>query len=109
MGKHIDQHMHRIVCQILVASPSVADQNRIRRRKSSDPSAKSVADSKSCYYFPRNSPLSANSNWQAEGGSRGEKKLDSCVLLALRHFPRLAGRGRAEQVCRVCVKLAGAA
>jgi hypothetical protein len=27
------------------------------------------------------------------GGWRGEKKLDSCVLLALRQFPRLAGRG----------------
>src|SRR5439155_27032348 len=24
MGKHIDQHMHRIFCQILVASPSAA-------------------------------------------------------------------------------------
>src|SRR5881398_3048047 len=24
MGKHIDQYMHRIVCQILVASPSAA-------------------------------------------------------------------------------------
>ncbi len=43
------------------------------------------------------------------GGSRGEKKLDSRVLLAFRQFPRLAGRGDAEQVCRVCVKLAGAA
>ena len=27
------------------------------------------------------------------GGRRDEKKLDSCVLLALRQFPRLAGRG----------------
>src|SRR5260370_39436573 len=42
-------------------------------------------------------------------GARGEKKRDFCVLLALRQCARLAGRGRAEQVCRVCVKLAGAA
>jgi hypothetical protein len=33
--------------------------------------------------------------WRAEGGSRGKKKLDSRVLLALRQFPRLAGRGGA--------------
>src|SRR5213082_465758 len=37
------------------------------------PSAKSVADSKSCYYFPRNSPPSANCNWQAEGGRAARK------------------------------------
>ena len=28
---------------------------------------------KSCYYLPRNSPLSANCNWQAEGVARREK------------------------------------
>ena len=41
--------------------------------KTPTPSAKSVADSKSCYYFPRNSPLSANSNWQAEGVGHREE------------------------------------
>jgi hypothetical protein len=44
-------------------------------------------------------------------GSRGEKKLDSRVLLALRQFPRLAGRGCMPRMpcVWVCVKLAGAA
>jgi hypothetical protein len=42
------------------------------------------------------------------GGAHGEKKLDSRVLLALRQLPRLA-EGGAYRVCRVCVKLAGAA
>src|SRR3989442_8495538 len=37
MGKHVDRSMHRLFCTILVALPSAADQNRIRRRKNSDP------------------------------------------------------------------------
>jgi hypothetical protein len=38
------------------------------------------------------------------GGWRGEKKLDSCVLLALRQFPRLAGRhGRLAVARRGCI------
>ena len=46
--------------------------------------------------------------WRS-GGSRGEKKLDSLVLLAFRRFPRLAGRGYGPRMSCVCAKLAGAA
>ena len=37
------------------------------------------------------------------GGWRSAKTLDIRAFLALRQFPRLAGRGGAARVCRVCV------
>src|SRR5439155_26081376 len=43
------------------------------------------------------------------GGWRSAKTLDMSAFLALRQFPRLAGRGCSPRVSRVCVKLAGAA
>jgi hypothetical protein len=35
------------------------------------------------------------------GGRRDDKKLDSRVLLVLRQFPPLAGRGGTDRVCLV--------
>jgi hypothetical protein len=57
---------------------------------------------KMCIFLEEFDPFRQLS-WRAEGGWRGKKKLDSSVLLALRQFPRLAGRGDMPRVfVRVC-------
>ena len=100
--------MHRIVCQILVASPSAADQNRIRRRKNSDPLRQIGCRFQKLLLFPEEFDPFRQLQLAGGGGSRGEKKLDSRVLLALRQFARLAGRADADPrmsclcVCKTC-------
>src|SRR5438132_14116636 len=101
MGKHIDQYMHRLFCQILVASPSAADQNRIRRRKNSDPLRQIGCTFQNLLLFPEEFATVRQFELAGGGGSRGEKKLDSRVLLALRQFPRLAAcRAGMSCVCK---------
>src|SRR5260370_21734663 len=71
MGKHIDQYMHRTVCQILVASPSAAGaKSDSAEKKFRPPPPIGWESPKSCYYFSRNSTPSANSHWRAEGVAR---------------------------------------
>src|SRR5260370_17900124 len=76
---HLDRQTHRSIH----ASVILPDLGRLTNRGRSKigfggeniptPPAKSVADSKSCYYFPRNSTPSANCHWQAEGGRAARK------------------------------------
>jgi hypothetical protein len=80
------------------------EQNRIRRRKNSDPLRQLAPPNDQNVHISRGiRPLvPIPIGWRR--GARGEKKLDSCVLLALRQFPRLAGRhGRLAVARRGCI------
>src|SRR5436190_19889212 len=68
------------------------DQNRIRRRKNSDPLRQIGCRFQKLLLFPDKCATVRQLQLAGGAGSRGEKKLASRVLLALRQFPRLAGR-----------------
>src|SRR5439155_27032347 len=69
------------------------DQNRIRRRKNSDPLRQIGCRFQKLLLFPDKCATVRQLQLAGGGGSRGEKQLDSRVLLALRQFPRLARMG----------------
>ena len=73
------------------------DQNRIGRKKIPTPSAKWSLRPQKPHYFPGNSPLSANSNWRAEGRWRPEKFLTYkrfcfCADANCKNWKRYSGR-----------------
>src|SRR5437660_11508903 len=109
MGKHIDQYMHRIFCQILLASPSAAGAKSDSAEKKLRPPPpnrlqipKVVIISRGIRHCP---PILIG--WR-RGVARREKARLLCSL-GPPPIPSLGGKGDAYRVCRVCVKLAGAA